>query len=226
VADTVGVRLYDYAASPNCHKVRLLLAQLGREYERVPVDIFGGDTLEPGYAEKNPGLTTPVLEVEPGVYLPESGAILLHLAEGTEFLPDDPLQRAHVYRWMMYEQARLFAIVGALRFFVLTGRLDPESPQAQQQLRFSVAAIAQAEMHLASNDFFVANRYTVADIALYGYLQVAHEAGVDMDRFPNVGAWLARVREQPNHVADLEPYPENAQAGNSRSIYDLLTAET
>ena len=107
------MRLYDYGPSPNCHKVRILLAQLGREYERVPVDIMAGDTLEPGYLEKNPGLTTPVLEIEDGVYLPESGAILLYLAEGTELLPDDPLDRAQVHRWMMYEQARLFAIVGS-----------------------------------------------------------------------------------------------------------------
>jgi glutathione S-transferase len=219
------MRLYDYGPSPNCHKVRILLAQLGRDYERVPTDIFGGDTLEPGYFEKNPGLTTPVLEIEPGVYLPESGAILLYLAEGTELLPEDPLERAHVHRWMMYEQARLFAIVGALRFFVLTGRLDSESSQARQQLRFSTAIVGQAEGHLASQDFFVAGRYTVADIALYGYLQVAHEAGVDMDAFPNVVGWLDRVRAQPNHVDDLEPYPDNAQPGRSQSIYDLVMSE-
>jgi glutathione S-transferase len=221
----MSMRLYDYGPSPNCHKVRILLAQLGHDYERVPTDIFAGDTLQGDFFEKNPGLTTPVLELSPGVYLPESGAILLHLSEGTDFLPEDSLERAQVYRWMMYEQARLFAIVGALRFFVSTGRLDPESPQAQQQLRFSSASIAQAETHLASNEFFVGGRYTVADIALYGYLQVAHEAGVDMGAFPNVAAWLDRVREQPNHVADLEPYPENAQAGKSRSIYDLVAGE-
>ncbi|HEX8051642.1 MAG TPA: glutathione S-transferase family protein [Thermoleophilaceae bacterium] len=220
------MRLHDYGPSPNCHKVRILLAQLGRDYERVPVDIFGGDTLEPSYFEKNPGLTTPVLEVEPGVYLPESGAILLYLAEGSEFLPDDPLERAHVHRWMMYEQARLFGIVGTLRFFVMSGRLDPESQQARQQLRFSAAAIGLLEAHLASNEFFVAGRYTVADIALYGYLQVAHEAGVDMGAFPNVTAWLDRVREQPGHVADLEPYPDNARVGKGRSIYDLVTIES
>jgi glutathione S-transferase len=217
------VRLYDYGPSPNCHKVRILLVQLGRDYERVPVDIFGGDTLKPDYFEKNSGLTTPVLEIEPGVYLPESGAILLYLAEGTEFLPGDPLERADVHRWMMYEQARLFAIVGALRFFLLTGRLDPESPQAQQQRGFSTAIVGQCEAHLASHEFFAAGAYTIADIAMYGYLQVAHEAGVEMEAFPKVGEWLDRVRAQPNHVADLEPYPDNAQVGKSNSIYDLVS---
>jgi glutathione S-transferase len=220
------MRLYDYGPSPNCHKVRILLAQLGREYERVPTDIFGGDTLKPEYFEKNSGLTTPVLEIEPGVYLPESGAILLYLAEGTELLPDDRLERAHVHRWMMFEQARLFAIIGALRYWVMSGRLDPASREARQQLRFSAASVGQAEVHLASRDYFVADRYTVADIALYGYLQVAHEAGVEMDKFPNVTAWLDRVREQPNHVDDLEPYPENAQVGKGQSIYDLVTIDS
>ena len=221
----MSMRLYDYAPSPNCHKVRILLAQLGHEYERVPIDIFAGDTLKPEYFEKNPGLTTPVLEVEPGVYLPESGAILLYLAEGTEILPRDPIERAQAHPWMTWEPARLFAIVGALRFCLLSGRLDPDSHAARQQLAFSKAIVGQAEGHLASNEFFVAGRYTVADIAAYGYLQVAHEAGVDMEPFSNVAAWLERVREQPNHVADLEPYPENAQRGKSQSIYDLVAVE-
>jgi glutathione S-transferase len=222
----MSMRLYDYAPSPNCHKVRILLAQLGLEYERVPIDIFGGDTLKREYFEKNSALTTPVLEIADGVYLPESGAILLYLSEGTEFLPSDPLERAQVHRWMMWEQARLFAIVGALRFFLESGRLDRESREARQQLRFSAAIVGQAEAHLATSEFFVADRYTVADIACYGYLQVAHEAGVDMDAFPAVGAWLERVRERPNHVADLEPYPENAQRGKGQSIYDLVTIES
>jgi glutathione S-transferase len=217
------MRLYDYAPSPNCHKVRILLAQLGRDYERVPVDIFGGDTLQRDYFEKNSSLTTPVLEIEPGVYLPESGAILLYLAEGTDLLPGDQLERAEVHRWLMYEQARLFAIIGALRFFVLSGRLDPDSAQAHQQRGFSTATVGQCEAHLASHEFFAAGRYTIADIAMYGYLQVAHEAGVQMEAFPKVGEWLDRVRAQPNHVADLEPYPDNAQLGKSNSIYDLVS---
>ena len=221
-----ALRLYDYGPSPNCHKVRILLAHLGLDYEKVPVDIFAGNTLKPDFFEKNSGLTTPVLEIEPGVYLPESGAILLYLAEGTEYLPDDRLERAHVHRWMMYEQARLFGVVGALRFFVTTGRLDPDDPQAKQQLMYSTAVVGQAEGHLAAgNEFFAAGRYTIADIALYGYLQVAHQAGVDMSAFPKVNAWLDRVRSQPGFVDDLEPMPENSQAGKSQSIYDLATAD-
>src|SRR5204862_5842190 len=93
-----SLRLYDYAASANCYKVRLLLAQLGVPYERVPVDIFDGDTLTDEFAAINPARTTPVLEDPPGTFLQESNAILLQLARGTRYLPDDP----QVYRWLCY----------------------------------------------------------------------------------------------------------------------------
>src|SRR3954466_12958722 len=108
------MRLYDYGPSPNCHKVRILLAQLGQDYERVPTDIFGGDTLTRDFLEKNPGLTTPVLELEPGVYLPESGAILLYLAEGTDFLPDDRIQAAPQAPRRGYETERRVRVRGGV----------------------------------------------------------------------------------------------------------------
>src|SRR5689334_12141308 len=91
-----GLRLYDYAASANCYKVRLLLAQLRQPYERVPIDIFAGDTLTDDFQAKNPARSTPVLQIGESTYLTESNAILFFLAEGTPFLPDDPLQRAEV----------------------------------------------------------------------------------------------------------------------------------
>jgi glutathione S-transferase len=219
------LRLYDYGPSPNCYKVRLLLAQLGREYERIPIDIFAGDTLKPEYMEKNPGLTTPVLEVEPGTYIPESGAILLHLAEGTGFLPEDAIDRAQVYRWLMFEQARMYAIVGALRFLITSGRIDPDSREAQQQLRFSIAVIGSVEGHLATNDFLAAGRYTIADIAVYGYMRVAHEAGVDMEPLRSIAAWMERIEQQPRYMDDLEPMPENSRRGRSNSVYDLLEVQ-
>jgi len=108
----VSLRLYDYAASANCYKVRLLLAQLGRDYERVPVDIFAGETLTDEFVAMNVARRTPVLERAPGDFLPESNAILLHLAEGTPFLSADRSARAHVYRWLFFEQS----------FFEPTGR--------------------------------------------------------------------------------------------------------
>src|SRR4051812_23327264 len=98
-------RLHDYAASANCYKVRLLLAQLGTDYERVAVDIFDGDTLTPEFERLNPQRSTPVLELPDGRMLVESNAVLWYLAAGTPLLPDDAFGQAEVCRWLIYEQS-------------------------------------------------------------------------------------------------------------------------
>ena len=216
------LRLFDYAASANCYKVRLLLAELEVEYERVPVDIFGGETMTPDYARMNPGLTTPVLEIEPGRWLSESAAILLYLAEGTDLLPQDRFERAQVHRWLFYEQATVVSVIGALRFRVLTSRLDPDSEEAERQRKIAAAVVATVNAHLREREFVAENGFSVADIALYGYLHVADEAGVDMSPYESLLAWLERVRARPRHVADLAPYPPNSHRGASQSIYDMV----
>src|SRR5437660_9954300 len=115
-------RLYDYPASGNCYKVRLLLAQLDREYERVAIDIFDGDTLTPEFARLNPQRSTPVLELADGRVLVESNAILWYLATGTPFLPSDRFGQAEVCRWLVYEQTDVMPMIGGLRFRLITGR--------------------------------------------------------------------------------------------------------
>ena len=210
------MKLYDYAASANCYKVRLLLAHLGVDYERVPADIFAGDTLTDEYAEINPARTTPVLEDPPGTFLPESNAILLHLAGGTPFLPED----SQVYRWLFYEQADVVPTMGGLRFRLLTGRLAPDDAEAVRRRDASHEVLAMLDSELSKRDFLVGDAYTVADIGVYGYAHVAGEAGLDITRYDSLDAWLGRVQAQPGYMNDLEPYPPNSHAGASRSIYD------
>jgi glutathione S-transferase len=210
------MRLYDYAASANCYKVRLLLAHLGREYERVPVDIFAGDTLTDEFAAINPMRTTPVLEDPPGTFLQESNAILIHLARGTAFLPDDP----QVFRWLCYEQADVVPTMGGLRFRLITGRLSAGDRDAERRRAGSYEVLGLLDAHLAGREFFVGDAYSVADVGIYGYVHVAHEAGLDLQPYDALRAWLARAQEQPGYMNDLEPYPPNSYAGASRSIYD------
>ena len=214
------MRLYDYAASGNCFKVRLLLGMLGRSYERVPVDIFAGETLTDSYAALNPARETPVLEVEPGRFLPESGAILVYLAAGTPLLPEDALERAEVVRWLLYEQTAVVPAIGGLRFRLLTGRLDAGDPEVARRRAAGEEVLELLERHLSTRDFLVAGGYSVADIAVYGYVHVADEADYDLGGFPAVTAWLSRVAAQPGYMNDLEPYPPNARPGAGRSMYD------
>jgi glutathione S-transferase len=213
------LRLHDYAASANCFKVRLLLAQLGRDYERVPVDIFAGDTLGDDYAARNPARETPVLELD-GRFLPESGAILAYLAEGTELLPAEPWERAHVLRWLLFEQTQVMGTIGGLRFRVLTGRLDPDTPAAERRREASRSALEILDRHLAERTFLAADRYTIADIAVFGYAHVAGEAGIDLAEYPAVQRWIDAVTSTPGFMNDLALYPANARPGASRSIYD------
>jgi len=214
------VRLYDYPASCNCYKVRLLLAQVGQRYERVPIDIFDGDTLTDEYGAINPARTTPVLETDDGRFLPESNAILFYLAQGTAFLPDDPFERAEVVRWLIYEQTDVIPTMGGLRFRLLVGRLTPDDPDAVRRKEGSLAVLRLLDDHLATRDFFVGGRCTIADIAIYGYTHVAHEAGIDLAPYANVRAWFGRVEQQPGYIEDVEPYGANAAPGAGRSLYD------
>lgn len=214
------MRLYDYPASCNCYKVRLLLAQVGQRYERVPIDIFDGDTLTDEYGAINPARTTPVLETDDGRFLPESNAILFYLAQGTAFLPDDPFERAEVVRWLIYEQTDVIPTMGGLRFRLLVGRLTPDDPDAVRRKEGSLAVLRLLDDHLATRDFFVGGRCTIADIAIYGYTHVAHEAGIDLAPYANVRAWFGRVEQQPGYIEDVEPYGANAAPGAGRSLYD------
>jgi glutathione S-transferase len=211
------MRLYDYAASGNCFKVRLLLSLLGREYERVPVDIFAGETLTPEYAALNPARETPVLQVDSGEIVTQSNAILWYLAEGTPFLPGDSLSRAHVVQWLCFEQERVMSGIGSARFWTLTGR-NPSGIPARFALGEATLAILDA--HLESRDWLVGDRCTIADLSVFGYTHAATDAGFDLEAHPRVVGWLDRIACLPGYVNDFIRYPDNARPGRSRSIYD------
>jgi glutathione S-transferase len=211
------LRLYDYAASCNCYKVRLLFAQLGLAYERVAVDIFNGETLTDEYVRMR---TTPVLQTSDGRHLPESNAILVYLAHGSAYLPDDPFERAQTVRWLIYEQTDVVPMIGGLRFRLLAGRLKPSDPDAIRRREGAAAVLSLLDEHLRANDFFVGGRYTIADIAIYGYTHRAHEAGLEIEPYSSVTSWLKRVEQQPGYVEDVQPYGANAAPRAGRSVYD------
>ncbi len=211
------MRLYDYAASGNCYKARLLLALLAREYERVPVDIFAGDTLTDEYAAINPARETPVLELEDGTILTQSNAILWFLAEETAFLPTGALERGQVAQWLFFEQERVMSGIGAARFRTLTGR-NPELIPARLALGKSALSMLEARLHGSS--YLVGDSCSIADLANFAYTHVAEDAGYQLSDYPAVNAWLERVRALPRFIDDLVVYPENARPGASRSIYD------
>ena len=209
------MRLYDYAASGNCFKVRLLLALLGRDCERVPTDIFGGDTLTPEYARLNPAREVPVLVTDEGEVLVQSNAILWYLAEGTAFLPGDALGCARVVQWLHFEQEWIMAGIGGPRFVHLTGR--PERPG---RLELGRQALGMLDAALTERPFVAGEAVSIADLSLFAYTHVAGDVGLELSGWPGVEAWVRRVEALPGFVNDFAPYPPEARPGAGRSIYD------
>ena len=194
--------LYDFMGSGNGYKVRLLLAQLGIPFTLVERDIMKGETRTPDFLAKNPNGRIPTLELEDGTFLAESDAILWYLAEGTRFAPETRLERAQTLQWMFFEQYSHEPYIAVARFWrhffaKLTPQQEMELPGRMEK---GYAALGVMERHLARNRFFVGNRYGIADIALYVYTHVAGEGGFNLDNYPQVNAWLARVASEPGHV--------------------------
>ena len=173
------MRLYDYAASGNCFKVRLLLALLGRTYERVPVDIFAGDTLTDAYAAINPLRETPVLELDAGERLAQSAAILWCLAEGTPFLPADAFERAQVAQWLSFEQERVMGGLGDPRFRLLTGR---GRPGCRRGWRPAATRSTVLDAHLAGREWVVGDAADDRRPRAVPYISVAGDAGLSRTR--------------------------------------------
>ena len=197
------MRLHSAPRSGNSYKVRLLLGLLGSRCEIINYDTKGGDTHVPEFVENvNPDGKVPVLELEDGTMLPESGAILLYLAEGTPYLPEDKLQWAQVLRWMFFEQYSLLPNLSRPRLWhmweiEITPQKEAELKQLFEQ---GYRALSVMERHLSDREFFVGDRPTVADVALYVYPSVAHEGGFDLEPYPAVRVWLERVAALPGYV--------------------------
>lgn len=214
------MRLYDYAASGNCYKVRLLLALLRVPYEREPVDIFAGDTLTEEYGRLNPVRETPVLVTDDGEAISQSNAILWYLAEGTSYLSEERTSRAQVLQWLSFEQERVMVGLGGTRFRRMTGRAALDPAGDARRFETGMGALAVLDAQLAGREWVVGERCSIADLSLFAYTHVAGDAGFELARFPAVESWLGRVGALPGFVDDLVPYPENALPGHGRSIYD------
>lgn len=195
------LKVYGDVFSGNCFKVKLLLKHLNQPHEWVHVNILENETRTPEFLAKNPNGRIPLLELDNGVLLPESNAILHYLADGSAYLPTDRLAHAQVLQWMFFEQYSHEPYVATTRYIVrYLGRPAEHEERLQQKMVPGYAALDVMEQHLKARLFFVNGRYSIADIALYAYTHVAHEGGFDLAKYPLIRAWIDRVRAQPGYV--------------------------
>ncbi|OYW52081.1 MAG: glutathione S-transferase [Rhizobiales bacterium 35-68-8] len=207
------LKLYSTQSSGNAYKARLLLAGLAIPFQLVEVDIFAGENRTPGFLSLNPEGRVPLLELEDGTILAESNAILFYLADGTDLLPQDRLQRAEVLRWMFFEQNNHEPGIAQARFWLrqVRGGRDLRTHDVDRWMEEGHGALRVMERHLEARSFFVGERLTIADLALYPHTRLAPEGEFDLAGYPAVRRWLARVERQPDHV-DMEWQPDYAPA--------------
>jgi glutathione S-transferase len=195
------LKLYDFIESGNGYKVRLLLKQLHIPFEYIEKDILTGETRKPDFLAKNPNGRIPLLELEDGTFLPESNAIMWYLAEGTQFVLETRLERAQALQWMFFEQYSHEPYVAVARSILLhTPEDHPRRAELPKLMERGKAALSVMDQHLERRRFFAAERYSIADIALYAYTHMAHQGAFDLSLYPHVRSWLSRVQEQPDHV--------------------------
>jgi len=193
--------LYDFLPSGNCYKIRLILNQLGIAYERVSVDILNKESRTPEFLKINPNGRTPVL-CHDGKYLAESNAILWYLAAHTNFIPKGDFEQAQVLQWMFFEQFSHEPNIATARYWVSILKAEDKYKEAlKAKMIQGYAALDVMEKHLQNNDYFVANQYSIADIALYAYTHVAEEGKFDLSGYKQIKAWFDRIEHQKDYIA-------------------------
>ena len=199
------ITVHGFSPSGNCHKVKLLLEQLGHGYRWVETDSARGATRTPEYLAKNPNGKVPMIERDDGCVLVESNAILCWLAEGTAFLPADPWQKAQALSWLFFEQYSHEPYVAVARFIQLYQGLPAERQKEYEECHVrGYKALKVMELQLSRTPYLVGEHYSIADIALYAYTHVADEGGFDLTPYPAVRGWLERVASHPRHVGMLD----------------------
>jgi glutathione S-transferase len=194
-------RLYDFPFSGNGYKIRLALAYLGFTVEYESIDLLAGEASSPEFLAKNPMGQIPVLELEDGTFLRESNAILFWLAEGTPLMPTERLARARVVQWLCFEQSNIDKVLGRTRFLKRYPDFMATTPaEWEQWYATGYRALAVMEAELRSQVFLVGDRYSAADICLYGYVHCAEEGGFSLERYPSVMRWRAEVQKQRGHI--------------------------
>jgi glutathione S-transferase len=193
--------LYDNKLSRNGYKIRLLAAHAGLALERIEIDILKGESRTEAFLSRNVAGRIPVLTLDDGTHLAESNAILYYLAQGTAFWPATPLEQTEVLRWMFFEQNSIECTIGTARFWKKLGK-DRTRPDAfAHRIEASLDGLSVLEARLAGRNLVATERVTIADLALYGYVSVAADAGIDLAEFPAVTQWMRRLEALPGHIS-------------------------
>ena len=193
--------LYGNSTSGNCWKPAMMLHARGLPFRWIEVDILKGESRTPDFLRLNPNGRVPLLVLPDGRLLAESNAMLLHLGEGSSWIPKDAYLRAKMYEWLCFEQYSHEPYIATVRFWVaFAGKAEEKKHELPDRVARGYAALGVMERTLSGADFLVGDRPTLADVALWAYTHVAHEGGFSLDEYPGVRRWIERCRAHPEFV--------------------------
>jgi glutathione S-transferase len=187
--------IYGDSISGNCLKVKFVCERLRIPYRWIETSVLKRETRAPAFLAMNPAGQVPVILTAEGQPLSQSNAIILYLAEGSDLIPGSAFERASMYQWLFWEQYSHETAI-AVRRFHKTYLKKAEAEIDPTLLPKCEGVLTLMDNHLLSRRYFVAERLSLADIALVAYTRFAHEAGLDLLRWPNVRAWVARTEEE------------------------------
>lgn len=198
--------LHQQQNSGNCYKIRLTAALVGVKLKIIEYDVKKGETRTPEYLSKiNAAGKIPTLQIGNNTFLPESGAACYYLATGSKLIPTDRLEHAEMLRWMFFEQFAHEPAIATLRWWITYVGVDNLSEEQKYLMpvkrRQGEEVLGIMNQHLASRKFFVAEKLTLADVALFAYTHAASEGEFDLDRWPSVKTWCERVKEEPGYIS-------------------------
>jgi len=193
------VKIYGDRQSGNCYKVQLVCSFLNIDHEWIDVDILADETKNDEFLARNPNGKIPLLELDQGKTLAESNAIINYLASGSALYPDERWAQAQVLQWQFFEQYSHEPFIAVARFInKYLGLPDDKKGEYESKQAGGHKALQVMEQQLRKTPFIAGEHFTTADISLYAYTHVAHEGGFDLEAYPSVQAWLARVASLPN----------------------------
>ncbi|NRB40316.1 MAG: glutathione S-transferase family protein [Pseudomonadales bacterium] len=195
-------KLYEFATSGNCYKLRLAMSYLEIDFERIEIDITKGESRTSEFLKINSNGRVPVLETPERKYLPESNAALWYLSSETDLMPEDKFDQAKVLQWMFFEQYSHEPFIATSRYWMhILDQEEQYKNELEEKSPKGYAALDVMEQHLEMETFFVGNKFSAADITLYAYTHVANEGGFDLSKYTAINDWFSRVENVKNYVS-------------------------
>lgn len=192
------MKLYFHPLSGHAHRARLFLSLVAQPFELIEVDLAKGDHKKPEFLKLNPFGQVPVL-IDGETAISDSNAILTYVAKKlgkSDWLPEDPTGAAHIQRWLSVAAGQIAFGPAAARLITVFGaKYNADEVIARAHALYSVL-----DRELATRQWLVSDRPTIADVAIYSYTARAPEGNVDLSAYPNVRAWLERVESLPGFV--------------------------